>query len=86
MKLNNDEKGVVIAYFTAIFIVIAVAVIWLIFNELILNVGNLATTQFTESMGSTYSILITLWRATPIVMLFGAVMWAILKAHRSSGG
>lgn len=84
MKLLNDQRGVVIAYLTVFFCVIAVAIIWLIFNEIILSVGSWSTAYATESMGSTYSILIMLWRCTPIVMLLGAIMWAIIQAHKHS--
>jgi len=85
MRLLKDERGVVIAYLTTFFAIVAVALFWIIMNEMLLQIGNWVNTGATESFGSTYNILITLWRATPIVLLFGAVFWAILQAHRSSG-
>lgn len=85
MKLRKDERGVVIAYLTTFFIIIAVALFWIVMNEMLLRIGDWANTGATESFGFTHNILILLWRATPIVLLFGSVMWAILQAHRSSG-
>ena len=85
MKLRNEEQGVVIAYLTTFFTIVAVALFWIIMNEMLLKIGSWVATGSTESFGGTYNILITLWRATPIVLLFGAVFWAILQAHRSSG-
>jgi len=83
-NLSKDQRGVVIAYFTVFFIVIGVALIWIIFNEVLLRAGEWATAYATESFGSTYNILIYIWRATPFVLLLGAIAWAILKAHQHS--
>lgn len=83
-RLMKDQKGIVIAYITVFIVVIMVAIVWIIFNEVILNVSNYATEHTTESYGDTLTILITFWRATPVVLLLGAVMGALREAHKPS--
>jgi len=84
VKLLGEERGVAIAYLTVFLVVIAVAFIWIVCNELLLHIGEWANTGATESFGFTYNWLILLFRVTPFVLFIGAVIWALLQAHRHS--
>ena len=84
MKLLKEERGIAIAYLTVFLVVIAVAFIWIVRNELLLHIGEWANTGATESFGFTYNWLILLFRVTPFVLFIGAVIWALLQAHRHS--
>lgn len=83
-SLMKDERGIVIAYITVFIVLIIVSLIWICMNEVILRVSDYATEQTTESYGDTFNILIMLWRATPVVLLLGAVMGALREAHKPS--
>jgi len=81
MRLPKDERGAVFPYLIFWVIVVFCAVIWIVFNEIILHVGDWAATTGTES-GFTWPILTALCRATPMVVLIGAFVWAVVQSHR----
>lgn len=83
-RMLKDQKGVAIAFITFFIAVVAVGIMWIAMNELVLNANSWATNFPPARYGITLTILITLWRATPVALLFCAVAWALLRGHRSS--
>lgn len=82
--LRNDECGVAIALITFFITIVAVALCWICMNELVLHAGNWASNFPPANFGITLTILITMWRMTPVALLFCAVAYVLLKGHRSS--
>lgn len=83
-QMLRDQKGVAIAFITFFIAVVAIAITWIAMNELVLHVGDYAATFPPAHYGITLTILLTMFRATPVALLFCAVAWALLRAHRSS--
>lgn len=83
-QMFRDQKGIAIAFITFFIAVVAVSVTWIAMNELVLHVGDYATNFPPARYGITLTILFTLWRATPVALLFCLVAYVLLKAHKSS--
>ena len=81
MKLPKGERGAVYPFLIFWVGVVFFALIWIAFNEIILHVGDWHATA-GEDTGSTWSILITLNRFTPAIVLFGMFVWAVVVSHR----
>ena len=81
MRLPSDERGAVYPYLVFWIGAVFFALVWIVFNEVILHVGDWQATS-TVSPGSTWSILITLCRATPMIILLGTFTWAVVVSHR----
>lgn len=83
-SLRNDERGVAIALITFFIAVVAISLTWIAMNELVLHAGDWASNFPLARYGITLLILITMWRMTPVALLFCAVAWVLLRGHRSS--
>ena len=79
------ERGAVYPYLVFFVIVVFSAIIWIVFNELILHIGDWHATAGGEDTGFTWPFLVSLCRFTPAVILLGAVVWAIVQSHRGTG-
>ena len=87
MKLPKlGERGAVYPYLLFFVVVIVCALVWIVFNEMILHVGTWASTSATEDPGGTWLILMTLYRMTPMVIILGAFTWAVVQSHREGRG
>lgn len=82
--LRNDERGVAIALITFFIAVVAISLTWIAMNELVLHAGGWAANFPPARYGITLTILITMWRMTPVALLFCSVAWVLLRGHRSS--
>lgn len=82
MRLLSDEHGAVYPYLMFWIVIIFCAFIWIAFNEVILHVGDWQATSATEDPGFTWAILLTLFRATPMVIILGSFIWAVVQSHR----
>ena len=85
MKLPNDNRGAIYPYLIFWIGLVLWAIIWIVFNEVILHVGEWHATM-GEDPGFTWSILLTLCRTTPMIILIGAFVWAVVVSHREGGG
>ena len=84
MKLPKDECGAVFPYLMFWIVIVFCALIWIFFDEVLLRVGDWAATGMTEDPGSTWTILVTMFRATPLVILLGAFVYAVVQSHRDT--
>lgn len=78
----KDERGAVYPYLIFWVIIVFCALVWIIFNEVVLHIGDWVSTGATESSGGTWPILITLCRATPMIIILGSFIWAVVQSHR----
>lgn len=85
MRLPSDERGAVYPYLMFWIVVIVGALIWIVFNEVILRVGDWVSIGTTEDPGFTWPILLTLFRMTPIIIALSAFVWAVVQSHRHTG-
>ena len=80
------ERGLVIAFFMFIVLLVVLPLFWIMFNELItpfFGTGFLAGV-LTESTGFTGAILWTLWRVTPVIWLVSGIIYLIRESHSQS--
>jgi len=82
MRLLSDERGAVYPYLLFWVVIIFCAVVWIAFNEILLHVGDWVSTGATEDPGFTWPILLTLYRMTPMVIILGAFIHAVVQSHR----
>jgi len=82
-SLWRDEAGLVGAYIRVIVSVIMVAIVFIVMNEFVLRLGS-ATNSISTNPGfsGTSSLLLYLWRLTPVVLLIAAVIYAIWASVR----
>ena len=76
------ERGAVYPYLVFWIAVVFGAFVWIVFNEIILRIGDWVATGATADYGFTWPVLITFCRLTPVVVLIGAFVWAVMQAHR----
>lgn len=77
-----DEQGAVYPYLVFWIVVVFSALIWIVFNEIILELGSWHA-DFGSPTGFTWGVLVILCRATPVVILLGAFVWAVVQSHRA---
>lgn len=82
MRLPNGERGAVYPYLIFWIVVIFAALVWIMFNEMVLHVGDWVTASATEDSGFTWPILMTLWRMAPMVIILATFVWAVVSSHR----
>lgn len=84
MKLLEEERGAVYPYLLFWVVVVVCALVWIVFNEMILHVSDWVSTSATESSGGTWEILLTLFRMSPLVIILSTFVWAVVRSHRST--
>jgi len=82
IKLSTDERGAVYPYLMFWVVVIICALVWIVFNEVILHVGTWVSASATGDPGFTWTTLLTLYRITPIIVILSAFVWAVVQSHR----
>jgi len=82
-SLWRDEKGIAGAYIRILISVIMVSLVWIFLNEFVFRVGSATLGISTDpSFSGTESLLMYMWRFTPVVLLICSVIWGIWVAHR----
>lgn len=78
------ESNIVKDYALVIIFVCLVAVLWIIFNEVVMKVGNAAfdIVGTTGIAANLLNFLILIYRVTPIAMILGVFVWVFLRAVR----
>lgn len=84
MSIFSDERGAVYPYLMFWVVIIVCAFMWIAFNEMILHVADWVSASATQADGGTWEILLSLYRATPVVIILSTLMWAILQSHRGT--
>jgi len=79
----TDERGAFPAALGIVMMIVLVGIMWSVFNEAILRVGEWSSAFPAERYGGVDQFLIFAWRITPFVFLIAGVLWGVLKAHRS---
>jgi len=82
MRLLSNEQGAVYPYLIFLVGIVFFALIWIIFNEIILHVGEWQATSAQGDPGFTWPILINLCRFTPAIILIASFIWAVVVSHR----
>ena len=80
MNLRGDERGAVYPYLIFWIGIVFFAFVWIVFNEVILHVNDLVAVG--SDSGGTWGVLLTLYRLTPVVILLGLFVWAVVQGHR----
>lgn len=81
--LLREERGIVGAYIRVLIVVAAVAIGWLVLNEVVVKVGAIAQDMSSDPSASNVIVLVLkLWRIFPIVLFVGAMIWAVLMSSR----
>ena len=81
-SLRNDQRGLVFAYIMVLAVVLGVAIMWIIFNEVVLHLGDIVETYGSASGKDVWAVIVLCWRALPFILIIGAILWAILRATR----
>lgn len=81
-SLLKDQRGLVFAYITVLGVVVGIGVCWIIFNEVVIHIGDVVETLGTSQGIDIWHLIVFLWRILPVVLILGAFLWAILLATR----
>jgi len=79
-----ESRNPIREYVFAIAIVHIIAVIWILFNEVVMSVSDVAF-DFVGTTGTPADIvnwLITIYRIIPIMMIIAVWVWAFMRAFR----
>jgi len=79
-----QSSNIIKDYALVIIFVCLVAVLWIIFNEVVMKMGNAAfdIVGTTGTPADLLNFLILIYRATPIAMVLGVFVWCFLRAVR----
>lgn len=80
-----DARGSVVPYLTFWIAVVLLALVWIVFNEVVLRVGDWVAIGATEDPGSTWLILLMLYRMAPMIVILSTFVWAVVQSHRHAG-
>lgn len=65
----------------ALIVIGCVVTVWVIFNEFIFRLSDVASSLATGTPGvSIMALCINLWRLFPFVVLIGTLLWSLLKS------
>lgn len=82
-SLLKDQRGLAGTYIRIIIVIVMVALTFIILNEFVFRVGDMsAGWSSNPTFSSDKTVLLYIWRVIPITMLFGAIIWGVLMAHR----
>jgi len=81
VRLIEDDAGSASAFLMFGAIVVLGALVWILFNEVVLHVGDWVNTSALYSNGGVWSVLVTMLRLTPVVILIASLVWAIVRTH-----
>lgn len=77
-----QESNIVKDYALVIIFVSLLASLWIILNEVVMNVGNVGLDMVAGTAADIINFLILIWRVTPIAMVLGVFIWCFLRAVR----
>lgn len=82
-SLWQDERGLTGAYLRVVISVIIVSLVWICMNEFVFRISAASLSWSTDpSFPGTRGLLLYIWRITPVVILIGTIIGAILIAHK----
>ena len=82
MQPYPQESNILKDYALAIIFVHFTAVLWIILNEVVMKVGNVALDMVAGTAADLINFLILIWRVFPIGMIIGVWIWVFLRAAR----
>ena len=80
----QERTDILRDYALVIIFVCVLAFVWVIFNEVVMNVGNTAISLVGETgvPSDLIHFIITIYRIVPIGMVIGVFLWVFLRATR----
>lgn len=69
-------------YIMALVVVTMIAVFWVIMNEAVMGVGNVAIDMVEGTAEDLVNTLISIYRITPIAMVIGVWIWCFYRAFK----
>lgn len=75
-----QESNPIREYIVAMVLVVFIGILWVIFNELIMGVGNVAIGMVDGTALELVNFLILIYRITPIFMIIAVWTWAFFRA------
>jgi len=63
-------------------VVVIIAALWVIFNEVVMGVGNVAIDMVEGTGEDLANFLILIYRITPIFMVIAVWAWALMRAFK----
>lgn len=94
-KILRDERGIIRDFMIVVIIVSFVCVLWIIFNECVMSLGDIGIEQtenchidnpdFPDPASSAKGIidfLVLVWRVLPVALILGVWAWGIMRAFK----
>lgn len=79
---QEQRSNIVKEYALVIIFVSVLAVIWIIMNEVVMNVGGVGLDMVSGTATDILNFIILVYRIIPIVMIIGVFIWCFLRATR----
>ena len=81
MQPYPQERGITEDYMLAAISISIVCVLWIVFNEAVIKIANITASFPLESQASSIvSLLVTIWRALPVAIIIGVLVWVLMRA------
>jgi len=77
-----EESKIVRDYALVIIFVCMLAALWIIFNEAVMGVGNIALDMVNGTAADLVNFIILIYRLIPIGMVIGVFIWCFMRAVR----
>jgi len=79
---QQQGSNIVKEYALVIIFVSVLAVIWIIMNEVVMNVGGVGLDMVSGTATDILNFIILIYRIIPIAMIIGVFIWCFLRATR----
>lgn len=78
----QQESNIIKDYALVLIFVSIVATLWIIFNEVVMKLGNVTLNMVSGTAADLVYFIILIYRITPIGMVLGVFIWCFLRAVR----
>lgn len=82
MYPQPQESSIARDYIMVVVVVCAVCAIWIIANEFVLKIGNIALDITGGPATAILNFIILSWRLAPIIIIIGVFVWAFMRAFK----
>jgi len=82
MQPYSQNSNILKDYALAIIFIHMIAVLWIILNEAVMGIGNVALDMVAGTAADMVNFLILIYRIIPIGMIIGTWTWVFLRAVR----
>lgn len=78
----EPRRSIVEDYALVVIFVSIICFIWIIFNEVVIKVADIAAGYTTSEGAAILNFIVLIWRILPVALIIGIWAWAFMRAFR----